>query len=268
MPEGPEVKRNAVALAEAISGNTLNSVNVISGRYTKKPVSDLENYRVNLPDKVLGVGVHGKFIYILCSSGWNIWSTLGMTGYWSKNRTKHSRVAIELEHNQPVFFNDIRNFGTFKLVYGKDSLIKKLESLGPDLLDPEIELSSVVKSLRKKNSWNICKALMNQQVIAGVGNYIKAEALWKSKISPHRIVKDLEDYELIELCDAAIQIMKSSYDSGGASFMTHKNFDGEEGTYATGFLCYGRKIDALGNEVIKIKTPDGRKTHWSPRRQK
>ena len=269
MPEGPEVKRNAMALAEAVSGKTVESIEILSGRYSRSPILGLSEYTPVLPDRIIGAGAHGKFIYVLCSSGWNFWSTLGMTGIWSKNKTKHTRIAINFKNSdRQVYFNDIRNFGTFKIVYGKKSLVQKIKKLGPDLLSENTDIIELVKNLRVKNEWNICKALMNQSLIAGIGNYIKSEALWKTKISPLKKIKELEDYELVELIDAAKQIMISSYDSGGASFMTHADFDGKEGDYATGFLCYGRKIDALGNKVTKTKTPDGRNTHWSPRRQR
>ena len=88
MPEGPEVKRNASKLAEAISGKVLKNVNVISGRYTRNELVGLTSFTEQLPDKIIGVGVHGKFIYVICNSGYNLWSTLGMTGVWSKNKNR------------------------------------------------------------------------------------------------------------------------------------------------------------------------------------
>ena len=125
MPEGPEVKRNAVDLSNMVAGKNIEKIDILSGRYTKKPPTGLDLLVSNLPDRIIGVGVHGKFMYILLRSGNNIWSTLGMSGVWSSKKTKHSRIQIKLEKQIPVFFNDVRNFGTFKIVYGKDKLIKK-----------------------------------------------------------------------------------------------------------------------------------------------
>ena len=70
------------------------------------------------------------------------------------------------------------------------------------------------------------------------------------------------------MCSAIQDIMKTSLDCGGATFLTHKNFGSKLGDYSSRFLCYNRKTDAEGNSVEKIKTPDGRTTHWSPNKQK
>ncbi len=268
MPEGPEVKRNASKLAEAISGKVLKNVNVISGRYTRNELVGLTSFTEQLPDKIIGVGVHGKFIYVICNSGYNLWSTLGMTGVWSKNKNIHTRLEFAFEDGTHVFFNDIRNFGTLKFVYGKSALIKKLTSLGPDLLSDDTTYDDFRKSIIRKNKWNICKALMDQKVVAGIGNYVKAECLWLSKINPSLNVEDLTEEQLHDTYLNAKQIMQISYDTGGATFKTHKSFDGTPGRFQDRFMCYGRDKDIDGNTVVKTKTPDGRNTHWAPERQK
>ena len=164
--------------------------------------------------------------------------------------------------------DDIRNFGTLKFVYGPNILKVRLQKLGPEMLSEDVESKIFIERLRKKDKWNITKALMDQSVVAGVGNYIKAESLWLAGISPQRDVSDITDGELILLNEAIKDIMRTSYKSGGATFLTHKNFSDEKGDYSSGFLCYNRKQDAEGNRVVKTKTPDGRTTHWSPVKQK
>jgi len=167
-----------------------------------------------------------------------------------------------------VYFNDQRNFGTLKLVYGPQKLQKKLFNLGPDIFSQETTISVFSKRLRNKCTWNITKALMNQSVIAGIGNYIKAESLWLAEINPLMSISDISDSNIKLLYQAIRDVAFTSYDNGGATFLTHKNFSGETGDYSDRFLCYNRKIDAEGNSVIKTDTPDGRKTHWSPDKQK
>ena len=267
MPEGPEVKRMAQSLATEISEKTLVDFEVISGRYTKKPIQGITEFKQDLPTKILGVGSHGKFMYILTSSGFNVWSTLGMTGRWSNKQEKHSRVKFSLKNGQFFYFDDIRNFGTLKCVYGKQSLFDKLRLLGPDLLNDKIDASFFVQRLREKDDWNITKALMNQKLFAGIGNYVKSESLWLSEINPMLSINEISDETLEKLYNAVTSILHESYKSGGATFLTHKNFSGKIGDYSSRFLCYNRKIDAEGNEVIKTQTPDGRMTHWAPQRQ-
>jgi len=87
-------------------------------------------------------------------------------------------------------------------------------------------------------------------------------------LSPNRSISDMSDQELSNLNSCTKQIMRASYDSGGATFLTHKNFSGKAGEYSVEFSCYNRKVDAEGNEVIKTKTPDGRTTYWAPNKQR
>ena len=268
MPEGPEVKRIAVDLAECISGRHLEEVKILSGRYLKKPIEGQDQLSEALPTKVVGSGAHGKFLYILTVSGVNIWSTLGMTGRWTQTLGKHSRVRFSFSCGTHVYFDDIRNFGTLKFVYGPNRLKMRLEKLGPDMLSEDVTGKAFIECLRKKDKWNITKALMDQSIIAGVGNYIKAEALWLAGINPLRSVSHITDGELLLLNEAIKETMRASYSTGGATFLTHKNFSDEKGDYSSRFLCYNRKHDAEGNKVVKTKTPDGRTTHWAPDKQK
>ena len=268
MPEGPEVKRIALDLSECTTGRYLQTVIVISGRYLKKKIDGYEKLIEGLPARVVGVGCHGKFLYLLMSNGVNIWSTLGMTGRWADRQSKYSRVRLEFKCGTCVYFDDIRNFGTLKFVYGPNLLQERLEKFGPDMLSEDVSPLRFISCLRKKDKWNITKAVMDQTIIAGVGNYIKAESLWLADINPHSTVKDLTDGELMLLNEAIKEVMRASYSSGGATFLTHKNFSDEKGDYSSRFLCYNRKQDAEGNRVIKTKTPDGRTTHWAPDKQK
>ena len=268
MPEGPEVRRISIDLAKAISGKHLMKLEVLSGRYLKKEITGLAKLKSNLPDKITGVGVHGKFLYILLTGGTNIWSTLGMTGKWSREPSKYSRIQFSFNTGDDVYFDDIRNFGTVKCVYGPAALCDRLNKLGPDMLAEDVSSDKFLECLRKKDAWNITKALMDQKVISGVGNYVKAESLWLAGINPLNTVSEITDGDLMLLNSAIKDVMRSSYKSGGATFLTHKNFSGEKGDYSSRFLCYNRKIDAEGHKVIKTQTPDGRTTHWAPDKQK
>tara|TARA_R100000808_G_C2155555_1_gene168656 strand:+ start:9934 stop:10737 length:804 start_codon:yes stop_codon:yes gene_type:complete len=263
VPEGPEVRRIAQQLAERVSGRTLKAVEILDGRYQKKPPSGIEIIAPRFPIRVVGAGCHGKFMYWLLDDEYSIWCTLGMTGGWSEVVTKHPRLRFHLNDGM-VYFNDQRNFGTIKFVRGKFNLIEKLTSLGPDMLATDVDNEMFIGRLRKKNKWEITKALMDQSVVAGVGNYIKADSLWLSKISPYRRVIDMSDQELISLNRSIQLVMRESFESGGATIKTYKNFDGSEGEYARKFLVYNQKTDPDGNEVIREQTADGRTTHWCP----
>ena len=263
MPEGPEVRKMAQDLAKVWSGKTLLEANILSGRYTKKPPTGLDVFLGNLPTKVAGVGVHGKFLYAILENETFAWFTMGMTGSFSQEKTKHSRVEFVFADGK-TYFTDIRNFGTVKFVKGKHKMIEKLESLGPDLLAEDITDQEFVLRMEAKAKWPLCKALMDQSVVAGVGNYIKSDSLWLARLSPNRLVRDCTEDELINLKNCIRRVMLESFSSGGATIRTYKNMDGSKGEYASRFLVYNRKEDCDGNPVTKEQTADGRASYWCP----
>lgn len=268
MPEGPEVKRIGEGLARAISGKTIIEANILSGRYAKKQPSGWNHISASVPLRVIGAGVHGKFLYWLCDNETFFYSTLGMTGSWNKKPKKNARLEFKFSDGTAVYYNDARNFGTFKVVKGKQNLIDKLTSLGPDILAEDVTDELFIESLRKKSNWGITKALMDQSVICGVGNYIKADSLWLAKINPHKTVSELTDGELSILNRSIKKIIRESYESGGATIKSYSGFDDEDGEYGRRFLVYGQDTDPDGNEVIREETADKRNTHWCPAVQK
>ena len=267
MPEGPECRKYGQDLARRVSGKTLVSIEIMTGRYLKKIPTGIEVFRNHLPMNIVGAGTHGKFIYWILGEELSIWSTLGMTGGWSSEQSKHSRVRFVLNDGS-VYFNDQRNFGTLKFVRGKFQLIEKLKSMGPDMLANDVDDETFAAALRKKPNWEITKAIMDQSIIAGVGNYIKSDSLWLAGISPKRSVGSLSDPDMAALNRSIKHVMRESFQSGGATIRTYKTFDGKEGDYSRRFLVYNQTVDPDGNPVRKENTLDGRSTYWSPTAQK
>jgi len=267
-PEGAEVKLFGESLASVVSGKSLTAVDVVSGRYTKSNVEGLDLFKARLPTKIVGVGVHGKFIYWIATNDVFIYNTLGMTGSWSLEETKHSRVVFDLEGGVRVFFNDQRNFGTIKMVAGRDNLIKKLQSFGPDMLSQQVSDAFFTSQLMQRPEWTLAEAVMDQSLIAGVGNYVKAESLYRAGLSPHRQVQTLNSSDFARLKQAIQTILIDAYRRGGASIQTYRDFEGNEGEYSQKFLVYNQDEDPNGNKVVREKTNDGRTTHWVPAVQK
>ncbi len=197
-----------------------------------------------------------------------IYNTLGMTGSWSTTETKHSRVAFEMSGGVRVFFNDQRNFGTLKMVPGRQELVKKLKSLGPDMLSEPVSDARFSEALMRKPDWTLAEAVMDQSIIAGVGNYVKAESLYRAQLSPHRTVSSLSPTDMSLLRQSIQQVLQEAYTRGGASIQTYRDFDGNEGEYSQRFLVYNQSQDPNGNAVVREQTADGRTTHWVPAVQK
>ena len=268
MPEGPEVRRFGDDFAKYISGKTLESVAVLSGRYAKKSPAGLSDFVSRLPLKVVGTGVHGKFLYWLLEDGNFVFNTLGMTGHWSKTSGKHARASFTFTDGTKVFYEDTRNFGTLAFERGKSAFQKKVSKLGPDMLAEDVSDDVFIDRMRKHPDWEITSALMDQSVVAGVGNYVKAEALYRSCISPLRQVRSITDAELRLLNLSAKDILRESYADGGTTVKDYRSMDGELGVYTFSLRVDNKKQDPLGNPVIRTETEDGRTTHWVPHVQK
>ena len=251
-----------------LTDRTIIGVQILSGRYSRKPFDGHVDLVSELPKRVVGAGCHGKFIYILLDGGdSSIWSTLGMTGYWSESASNHARVCLSLDNGADIYYNDTRSFGTLKWSQGRRALAQKLKSLGPDMLAGDVSHEKFQSVMMKYPKKTLPEVLMDQRVISGVGNYVKADSLWLSGLSPHRKVDSLcqEEFELLN--NSIKRVLRSSYESQGATIKSYKGFNDESGGYGEKLLCYGRKKDEDGEEIIREETLDGRTTWWVPTRQ-
>lgn len=291
MPEGPEVRRLVDQLQSEVVGLKINNAEILSGRYLKNtsPKGWL-NFTNTFPQygnpessfyTIEDVKCKGKFILFELKSGDGtphfIWNTLGLSGSWSFNSNvkphKHARVRFYIKSsNKYLDFVDIRNFGTLHFYSDLDGLVqtqKKLKSIGPDLLQEEVS-DDIFKGelLFYASNKTISEALMNQSIFSGIGNYLKAEALYLSRISPNRKVDSLTNEEFSRLNSAVRNLIRESYESGGSTIQTYKDLYGNTGNFSSRFAVYGKKKDPQGNKVEKVKTKDGRTTHWVPALQK
>lgn len=257
MPEGPEIHLQRDYLDEMIKTRRIEDIRVLSGKYIKKKITNLSELETRLPLKVLNVRNKGKFLWIELDNKWYIGISFGMTGRFTKEENDHNRVMIYLSDGKKIYYNDMRNFGNWFIWNNKKDLDKKLSNLGPDLLDTRITKNKWLKSIRAYDSKEITIPLMNQKVVSGVGNYIKSEALYMTKIYPKVLIRDLDDETLYKLYKNMVTIAKKSYN-------TQKIWDKETKytNYKEYMLIYGSSTDTNGYKVKKINTKDGRKTSW------
>lgn len=270
MPEGPEVRRMAEGLAKRVVNKELVNAEILGGKWLKKEPTGIDIIREKLsngPIKIDYVKVKGKAIYVKIGDIF-MWNTLGMGGGWRDLRGKHAHFILEFSDGSEVFFEDIRRFGNISFYSGYEQIGIKLNQIGPDMLNEDVSFELFKSRLMKYQNKNICKLLMDQKVISGVGNYIKSEALYRSGISPHITPADLDDTRLESLWDWTRTIIKTSYDQGGATIATYTDMDNNKGNFVFSFHVYRKETDPLGNSVVHEITPDGRMTHWVPGLQK
>lgn len=267
MPEGPECRRVYEGISNFAKDKIITQFEVLGGRFLKR-APDL-SVKPDVPVRVIGGGVKGKFIWLEFNDETCLWITLGMSGYWSTDLKPHSHFRIGFSDESSLYFVDQRRFGTLKFVRSSE-LPKKLAGLGLDMLnDTSASLYDFVRKLElpKLQNKTIAEVLMDQSVFAGVGNYIKCEMLYRSRVSPHRLVKDLAAEHIVGLWNWGKLIMRTSYAQGGASIRNYQQVSGETGLFVFEFEVYAQKQDPLGNLVVREETADGRTTHWVPELQ-
>lgn len=281
MPEGVEVKISAELIKPLVASKYIRRADVTSNsRYSSKKPDGLDKFHESFRDtdgsinmvhacKIVDVNVKGKFMYWTFDNGWYMFCTFGMTGQWSPIPGKHVCLKMSLYDSDgnysDVYFNDPRHFGTIKFTNSKQELQDKLNELGWDPLDLVTPMNpETIHNILRKTSKPIGQILMDQSVFAGVGNYIRAEALYEARMSPWVQGNCLTLDRVRELCHSIIEVMKESYAHQGATILTYKDAYGAEGKYSSCFKVYGQKKDPLGNPIVKEETPDGRTIHWCP----
>jgi formamidopyrimidine-DNA glycosylase len=289
LPEIAEVYLSAQAIKPLIQHHyIIDAYPSQQGRYgggslTNENEHAPENYRSFFYDlkhkkecKILDIQTKGKFMYWTFSNNWWLLNSFGMSGAWHPFQDKHPCFIFQHTANmdriinlEEMVFNDPRHFGTIRFTNDFQDVQDKLSSLGWEPLQMPLadHFQWIVEKLRQTGR-PISQMLMDQGVFCGVGNYIKAESLYKARLSPWRPSNKLSETEIETLCQAIIEIVHESISFQGASFIFHKNADGSKGKFSGYFKVYRQKQDPLGNHIIAETTPDKRTTHWCPAIQK
>lgn len=271
MPEGPEVKIIGEQLSSILSNKILVELKILSGKYTGK--CELLNYHQfskSLPLKIKKVETKGKLIYFILEHGWYLFNTLGMSGTYSDKFTKHCHLEFifcdSKKNSQKcqLWFYDVRRFGNMYCSQSLPFINQKLNSIGPDMLSKPPTQKEFIDIYRKRNKINICKVLMDQSQVSGCGNYLKAEILYDSQISPWHIVEELSDTQLIKLYQSFKKIISKSYQHQGTTLATYKDVQGVKGNFSNMLKVYKKETTPNDEMVIREKTPDGRSTFWVP----
>lgn len=261
MPEGAEVRTFVDGLVSKFDNRNLQNIEIVGGRFVKESIAHLDSLIFPLTN--VKFSCKGKFIYWSFNSSndfKHFFFTLGMTGSFGQQQNKHSAIKFTFD-NENVFFNDIRRFGTFKIATALD-LTEKLNSLGWDPLSSLQIPTNIVAEIRKHNHKNICDVLLDQSIFAGLGNWLKSEILYASKINPFRQVSSLTDEQLLNICQQYKDIIYRAYQCGGATIATYSDLNGNTGSYSQYFKVYGKKKDPLGNFIFTAKDKTGRTTHY------
>jgi len=202
---------------------------------------------------------------------------LRMTGYFkfiekSTHPCKHTRIRFFDKNNNELRYVDVRSFGQMWWIHKGQSLnkiIKGLGSLGPEPFSLDFD-AIYLKNVISKRTKSIKAILLDQTIVAGIGNIYADESLYSAGISPFREARTIKKNELIKLKESIVTILKKSIGSGGTTFSDFRDLEGENGNFGLQTNVYRRtgiECRKCGNLIERQKIT-GRSTHWCPKCQK
>lgn len=277
MPELPEVETVRRGLERWVIGKKLKNIQALHPRVERSnswaPITSLEGA------KVTGISRRGKFLWFELDRPQVLMAHLGMSGQFliqpiGKVDQRHVRarftLAGGLQKNRELRFIDQRTFGWLAVDNLTAGIPSMAAHIAADLFDPNFDQAAVVANLRNRKS-KIKSAILDQQILSGIGNIYADESLWAAKIHPERICNDLSSKKINLLIDSAREIMARALESGGTSFDDlYLNVNGESGYFEVQlevYGCEGEPCSRCSRLIIRISFAN-RSSHFCPYCQK
>ncbi|HEX5213380.1 MAG TPA: bifunctional DNA-formamidopyrimidine glycosylase/DNA-(apurinic or apyrimidinic site) lyase [Pseudolabrys sp.] len=288
MPELPEVETVRRGLAPAMEGARLDKIEVRDRRLRWPIVRDFEKRLTG--QTVEGLGRRAKYLLADLSSGDVLVMHLGMSGsfrvgadakpgvyYHERSKsTAHDHVVFHMSNGATVTFNDPRRFGSMKLVQrAKLDAEPLLRGLGPEPLGNAFDATMLANACAGKKT-SLKAALLDQRVVAGLGNIYVCEALYRARLSPKRQASTIADRQgkpnarAVALVDAIKAVLQDAIAAGGSSLRDHRRTDGALGDFQHNFQVYdreGKRCPGCKGTIKRI-VQNGRSTFYCPSCQK
>lgn len=289
MPELPEVETIRRGLETLIVGKTVSATeNYGSEKSFPNPAADVRRFLIGA--HITGVRRRAKVLLIDLSSEYTLVCHLKMTGQiivisdharWGAGHPSDSfvrqlpdnttRQRIDFTDGTHLYFNDLRKFGWMKL-YPTAVVpdIAFMQKVGPEPLDDSFTGEVLCARLQRRKNTSIKAAILDQTVLAGVGNIYADESLWAAQIHPATLVKNIPRSKVDTLCTETRAVMNLSIEKGGSTDKNYVNAEGKKGSYlnfAHVFRREGEPCPRCGTTIIKTRVA-GRGTHTCPRCQK
>lgn len=280
MPELPEVETVRRGLDSLIVGKTIKSITHDNERSFPNDPVIVSEFAVGAT--VATVKRRAKVLLIELSKDYTLMTHLKMTGQLvfvgserfgaghpsdsliNKLPDKSTRVTITFSDNTKLYFNDQRKFGWMKLLptelVGQEPFMLKV---GPEPLEPEFTDKIFVSRVRRRANTSIKAAILDQTVLAGVGNIYADESLWGARIHPATLVKNLSDAKLKKLHQEIVNVLDLSIEKGGSTDRNYVNAEGKKGSYIDFAKVFRREnlpCPRCNTTIIKTRVA-GRGTH-------
>lgn len=263
MPELPEVETIVRYLRPRLKGKRILGFEAKASRLFRGHKNPAEVRRLVLGRKIIDLERVGKNIIFKLENGGYLLLHLMMTGQllWNPaGERKHDRLVLKLSGNNKLVFNDVRRFGKCqfvspeKLLLGRNALTIKLEEF---------------KNLLAGKKGRIKGLLMDQKILAGIGNIYADEILWYAGVRPTRTALSLSAPELERLCGSIKKVLQLAIKKGGTSSRDYLKPDGSRGGYYQVRKAYQREGEKCARDgaIIKRIKIGGRSSHFCPKHQ-
>lgn len=281
MPELPEVETTVRGLRKVLDGATIASLSTRRGDLRTPFPPDLRQRMTGA--RVTGLGRRAKYGLIDTDRGDTLIFHLGMSGKWRvdpETIEKHDHLVIETVGEnggagRTVALNDARRFGQVDLWETKAlDDYPAFKALGPEPLGPGLTAAQLDRALAGRVA-SIKAMLLDQRIVAGLGNIYVCEALFQAGISPKRAAGQVSRARLARLVEAIRVVLTEAIKAGGSTLRDYQQPDGDLGYFSKQFHVYGREGQpchdngqpGCGGTVLRY-ADGGRSTWWCPRCQR
>ena len=276
MPELPEVETVRRGLDHLITGYRITEAHNLHPRALKpESIAPLASL---VGAKITGTNRRGKFLWLTLNRPYVLVAHLGMSGQFlihQKDRPKATHIRAQFQLKKPLrsldlVFNDQRTFGWLSVEETTNNVPTSAQHIAPDPFDPLFNKQTTINNYLKRNI-KIKTALLNQEIMSGVGNIYADETLWRAKIHPETLTSELTPKKVASIIDFATEVMQEAINQGGTSFDDlYINVNGESGFFEQSLNAYGQEDEPCprcGTPIKRI-TFGARSSHFCPRCQR
>jgi formamidopyrimidine-DNA glycosylase len=288
MPELPEVETVRMGLAALLPGKRVAAVWHDWPKGFPNDLADVKQYMVGAA--IVGVERRAKVLLIALDSGYSLVIHLKMTGqlvYQGDNQRfgaghpndslvhelpdKSTRVILTFTDGSRLFFNDQRKFGWMRLIPTAEVMqLDFFRRVGPEPLAADFTAADFAQLLQRRPRSAVKVVLLDQTIVAGIGNIYADESLWAAKIHPETRVAELSKRQLTALYEGLRAVLQLSIEKGGSTDRNYVGAEGKRGSYlgfAKVFRREGQACPRCGTAIIKLRVA-GRGTHICPHCQR
>ena len=270
MPELPEVETTVRGLTPVLDGQVLASVEPRRPDLRFPFPPDLRQRLTGA--RVTGLGRRAKYGLIATDRGDTMIFHLGMSGRWRLDPSEigtHDHLVLETGGGRRLALNDPRRFGFVDLVETDAlALYPAFAAMGPEPLGPDFTPAYLAQALDGRVA-PIKAMLLDQRIVAGLGNIYVCEALHMAGIAPTRAAGRISDARLAALVPAIRQVLEAAIEAGGSTLRDYARPDGELGYFAKQWRVYGRENEACAcGAPVKRRVDSGRSTFFCAKCQR